>query len=147
MTSGIDRILEREIDSINDHMPAVRHTLKSLLQIQSPKYSTRNGQESILKKEELLELAKQVPSHHHEEIKIPILVLRRMDYGPGIYTISGGKFELFLIHRLLGYVDLPWEEMGAWKPVEQLMRPQVQELRRRFPSTTCIGFVTVVAEK
>lgn len=147
MTSGIDRILEREIDSINDHMPVTRHTLKTLLQIESPKYFTRNGHESIMKKEELLELAKEVPSHHHEEINVPILILRRMDHGPGIYTISGGKFELFLVHRVLGYVDLPWAEMNSWKPIERLMRPQVQELRRRFPSTTCVGFVTVVSEK
>jgi uncharacterized protein (UPF0216 family) len=147
VTSGIDRILEREIDSINDHMPATRHTLKTLLKIESPRYFTRNGQESIMKKEELLELAKEVPSHHHKEIKMPILVLRRMDYGPGIYTISGGKSELFLVHRILGYVDLPWAEMNLWKPIERLMRPQVQELRRRFPSTTCVGFVTVVSEK
>ncbi|NHI83177.1 MAG: DUF61 family protein [Candidatus Thorarchaeota archaeon] len=147
MTSGIDRMLEREIESINDHMPAVRHTLKSLLLLESPKYFTRTGQESIIKKEEIQNLAKEVPSHLHEEIKLPILILRRMDYGSGIYTISGGRFDLFLVHHILGYIDLPWEEMSSWKPIEQIMRPQVQELRRRFPSATCIGFVTVVAEK
>ncbi len=144
MTSPIDRILEQEIDSINDHMPVKRSTLGELMQSDSPHYVTRGGESSILKKEEIARIAKEVPSRFHKEIKLPMVILRRMDYGPGIYTIAGEKVELFLIHRVLGQVDLEWKDFRTWKPVEKLMRPQVQAVRRKFPSTTCIGFVTTV---
>ena len=96
MSSPIDKILEHEIDSINDHMPISRESLKVLLESETPKYQTRGGEDSIIKKEEILELSKEVPQRFHEDIKLPIIILRRMDYGPGIYSVAGGKPELFL---------------------------------------------------
>ncbi|MFX0107637.1 MAG: DUF61 family protein [Candidatus Hodarchaeota archaeon] len=144
MTSPFDKILEKEIDSINDHMPITRQTLNELHTSSSPSYLTRGGETSFVKKEELRILAREVPEKYHEEVKIPIIILRRMDYGAGIYSVSGGKVELFLVHRLLGYVDLEWSDFQSWVPIEKLMRPQVQLLRRKFPSATCIGFVTAV---
>lgn len=146
MSSPIDRILEHEIDSMNDHMPVSRQSLKVLLESESPSYQTRGGEESIIKKEEILEISKEVPTRFHGNIKLPIVVLRRMDYGPGIYTVAGGKPELFLVHRFLGYVDLGWDQLSSWKSAEKLMRPQVQALRSKLPSSTCIGFVTSVGE-
>jgi uncharacterized protein (UPF0216 family) len=144
LTPPIDRIIEHEIDSINDHMPVTRHTVNELLQSDSPQYLTRGGEISILKKDEIAEIAEEVPSQFHKDVRLPIVILRRMDYGPGIYSVAGEKAELFLLHRILGYVDLQWTDFLTWKPVEKLMRPQVQAVRRRFPSTTCIGFITTV---
>ena len=48
-----------------------------------------------------------------------------------------------MIHRILGYDDLGWENIAKWTPVEQLARPQVQILRRKMPSTTSLGIVLV----
>jgi uncharacterized protein (UPF0216 family) len=108
---------------------------------------TRNGEKSILKMDEISELVRLVPLRFHDEIRLPIVILRRMDYGTGIYTIAGGKAELFMIHQLLGYVDLEWDDFQKWKPIEKLMRPQVQAIRQRLPSTSCIGFVTSVEKE
>lgn len=142
MTPPIDRIVQHEIDSINDHMPATRHSLRELANSEDPHYVTRSGEKSILKKEEITRLTQMVPSKHHDDIRLPFVILRRMDYGAGIYSIAGGKAELFIIHQVLGQVDLQWTDFQSWKPVEKLMRPQVQALRRELPSTSCIGFVT-----
>jgi uncharacterized protein (UPF0216 family) len=142
LTPPIDKIVQHEIDSINDHMPAIRFTLSELAKSKDPHYTTRIGEKSILKMDEISELMKLVPQEFHDEIRLPIVILRRMDYGTGIYTIAGGKAELFMIHHLLGYVDLEWKDFQKWKPIEKIMRPQVQAIRRRLPSTTCIGFVT-----
>lgn len=146
MTPPIDRIIEHEIDSINDHMPVTRHTLNELLESKSPHYVTRGGEVSILKKNEIVEIAEEVPSRFHKDIRLPIVILRRMDYGPGIYSVAGEKAELFLIHRILGHVDLQWGDFQTWKPAEKLMRPQVQAVRRKLPSTTCVGFITTVED-
>ena len=134
-------MLEHEIDTLNDHLPRARIRLSDLLKEENPHFTTRSGEKSIFKLEELEWLAKEVPKQYHYTIRLPIVLLRRLDYGPGIHSVSGNKTELFMIHRILGYVDLEWEKLAAWKSVEQLARPQVQILRQKMPTTTSLGIV------
>ncbi len=109
--------------------------------METPAYETRAGERSTFIKSELEMIANEVPQKYHDDICLPIVILRRIDLGQGIYTLTGNKIVLFMIHRLLGYVDLIWKEVSDWKPVNIIARPQVQMIRRRLPSTTCIGFV------
>lgn len=139
MSPFIEKMIERDIDTLNDHLPESRHPLSELLETDSPQFRTRDSNVSVFRKDELEELAAEVPSRFHDEVRLPIVLLRRLDYGAGIYTIAGSKIELFMIFRIIGYVDLEWENIGDWKPVETLARPQVQVLRRKLPSTTSIG--------
>lgn len=147
MSPFIEKMIERDIDTLNDHLPESRHPLSELIEADSPQFRTRDGEISVFRKEELAELAAEVPSMFHDDIRLPIVLLRRLDYGSGIYTIAGNKVELFMIHRILGYVDLGWENFGGWKPVEKLAKPQVQVLRRKLPSTTSIGIALSTKEK
>jgi uncharacterized protein (UPF0216 family) len=128
-------------------MPTTRFSLRELAKSDNPHYMTKIGEKSILKMDEISELVRLVPQRFHDDIRLPIVILRRMDYGTGIYTIAGGKAELFLVHHLLGYVDLEWDNFQKWKPIEKMMRPQVQAIRRKLPSTSCIGFVTSVGNE
>lgn len=148
MSRHLDRMIEHDIDTLNDHLPEARVSLKELLSQPEPYYITKAGEKSVFKREEIEEISGMVPEHLHGEIRLPIVILRRMDYGAGIHTVAGNKHELFMIHQVLGYVDLRWENFAAWKPLERLARPQVQLLRRRLPSTTALGIVVgVVKEK
>ena len=139
MSKFIDKMIEHDIDTLNDHLPESRVPLSDLIGLDSPQFKTRIGEVSVFRVEEIEELAQEVPKKFHEEIGLPIVVLRRLDYGSGIYTVAGNKAELFMAHRIIGYVDLEWDDFSQWKPVEKLARPQVQTLRRRLPSTTTIG--------
>ncbi|MFW9769761.1 MAG: DUF61 family protein [Candidatus Thorarchaeota archaeon] len=147
MSPFIEKMIERDIDTLNDHLPEAKHPLSELIGLESPKFKTRDGQFSEFRKEELVKLATEVPPNFHDDILLPIVLLRRLDYGEGIYTVAGSKVELFTIHRVLGYVDLSWEELGSWQPVERLARPQVQLLRRKLPSTTTIGITMTTKGK
>ncbi|MHA1962034.1 MAG: DUF61 family protein [Candidatus Thorarchaeota archaeon] len=144
MSSFIERMIERDIDTANEHLPREKIPLSELLGLDNPHYVTRDGQESVLRQEELDRLEKEVPSEFHGDIRLPIVVVRRMDLGRGIYTIAGEKPDLFMVQKIVqevvGQVDLEWEILHSWKPVEQLVRPEVQVLRRELPSTTCLGF-------
>lgn len=146
MSPSIDRLIEHEIDTLNDHLPESRVTLRELCEMDKPCFNTRCGEQSVFRVEELEWLRKQVPGLYHDSVRLPIVILRRLDYGLGVYTVAGNKIELFMIHRILGYVDLEWEDFAAWKPVERLARPQVQVLRKRMPSTSCIGIVHATRE-
>jgi uncharacterized protein (UPF0216 family) len=135
----LEKMIERDMETLNDHLPESRLPLSELVEVESPQYRTRDGQFSVFRKEEIAELAVEVPARFHQDILLPIVLIRRLDYGQGIYSISGGKIESFTIHRVLGYVDLEWTDFGKWAPIERLARPQVQLLRRKLPSTTTIG--------
>jgi len=146
VSSPVDKLLERDINSINDDLPRGRVSLKELISAESPHYVTRNGESSAFHKEEIAKLGEIVPRKFHGEIWLPIVILRRIDYGRGIHTVGGNKVELFLIqHLIVGDVDLEWDKLSGWKLNDRLARPQVQVLRRKLPSTTCIGF-TMAAE-
>ncbi len=147
MSPFIEKMIERDIDTLNDHLPESRHPLSELIKTDSPQFRTRDGEISVFRKEELDKLAADVPLKLHDEVHLPIVILRRLDYGTGIYTVAGNKVELYMVHRLLGYVDLEWENFSHWKPVEKLSRPQVQLLRRKLPSTTSIGIAMSTKEK
>jgi uncharacterized protein (UPF0216 family) len=143
----IDKMIEHDIDTLNDHLPESRVPLSDLTGVNSPHFKTRIGEVSVFRVEEIEELSLEVPKRLHQIIRLPIIVLRRMDYGSGIYTIAGNKAELFMVHRIIGYVDLGWGDLSKWKPVEKLARPQVQLLRRKLPSTTSIGIGMSSKEK
>ena len=139
MSGFIDKMIEHDIDTLNDHLPESRVPLSDLIGLESPQFKTRIGEVSVFRVEEIEEITLEVPKRFHRDIRLPIVLLRRLDYGPGIYTIAGSKAELFMVHRIIGYVDLGWEDFAKWVPVEKLARPQVQILRRKLPSTTSIG--------
>jgi len=141
VSSKFDKILEHDIDTMNDHLPRARIRLSDLLKEKDPHFTTRCGEKSVFKVDELEWLSREVPKSHHISIRLPIVLLRRLDFGPGIHSISGNKMELFMIHRILGYDDLEWENIAKWTPIEQLARPQVQILRKKMPSTTSLGIV------
>ncbi|MCK5263971.1 MAG: DUF61 family protein [Candidatus Thorarchaeota archaeon] len=146
MSSKIDKMLEHDIDTLNDHLPHARINLAVLLKQEDPHFITRSGEKSVFKVEELEWLRKDIPTQFHDSIRLPIILLRRLDYGPGIHSVGGNKTELFMIHKVLGYDDLEWDNFASWKPVEQLSRPQVQILRRKMPSTTSLGIVLTTSK-
>ena len=147
MSGFIDKMIEHDIDTLNDHLPELRVPLSDLIGLDSPQFKTRIGEVSVFRVEEIEEISLDVPKRFHRDIRLPIVLLRRLDYGPGIYTVAGSKAELFMVHRFIGYVDLEWGNFAKWEPVEKLARPQVQTLRRKLPSTTSIGIGMSTKEK
>jgi uncharacterized protein (UPF0216 family) len=147
LNSKIEKVLEHEIDTLNDHLPRARIRLADLLKEKNPHFLTRCGDKSVFKLEELEWLRTEIPSQFHNEVRLPIVILRRLDQGPGIHSISGNKVELFMVHKILGYVDLEWEKINDWAPIEHLARPQVQIIRKKLPSTTVLGIVFVTSKE
>lgn len=141
MSRFIERMLENDIDTANDHLPAKKESLASLLDDEKPEYLTRGGEPSRFLVEEIRMLGKEIPPEHHSSFMLPIVLLRRMDLGRGIHTAAGSKTELFLLHRMLN-LEAQWANLPSWRPIDRLARPQVQIIRRKLPSTTCLGFTT-----
>jgi len=92
-----------------------------------------------LRTSELEELAKIVPEPYQARLKLPIIVLRRMEVGKSIYTIAGERIEEFTVKKILGITDLDYHQMYFDLEPSFLYRPQVGELLRRFHSLVVIG--------
>jgi uncharacterized protein (UPF0216 family) len=141
VTGLLETVIQREIDAANDHLPSATIPLSELIASDSPCYVTRSGESSAFRQEEIEMLSNEVPAEFQSDLRLPIVILRRMDLGPGIFTVAGGRVELFLVQRMIvGHVDLSWNIIRTWKPIDTLARPQVQIVRRKMPSTTCLGF-------
>ncbi len=133
--SGIEilsKVIDIEIKKINDHLPTSYKSLKELLEEDMPSVKTRGGDDIIFLKDELITLAKLIPEEKHENIKLPIIALRRIDLGTGVYKLIGNENTIEFFKKILN-ID---------SSSEYLYRPQIFELKRKFGSLVIIGFST-----
>ena len=135
-----DALLSRELRKLNTHLPKQRRTLKELLSEEDPAIPTMNGSMILMKKSEIEELAKIVPTGYQGNLKLPFIVLRRMELGRSVYTISGDKVEEFTVKKILGRTSAGYHAMYSDHEPLFLYRPDVSELVRRFHSLVVIGF-------
>jgi len=135
-----DALLGREIRKLNTHLPKHRRTLKELLRDEDPTLPTVDGSTIVLRKEETQELAQIVPPEYHDSLKLPIIILRRMELGRSLYTVSGDKVEEFTVKKILGKTTDDYHTLYLDDKTLYLYRPDVSELLRRFHSLVVIGF-------
>jgi len=135
-----DTLLSRELRKLNTHLPKQRRTLKELLVGEDVTIPTIDGSTILMKKSEIEELAKIVAPEHHGNLKLPLIVLRRMELGRSVYTISGDRVEEFTVKKILGRTSAGYHIMYSDHDPLFLYRPDVSELVRRFHSLIVIGF-------
>jgi len=132
-------LLQREVERINEHLPKEYRTLEELLSMESPSVKARDGGEIIFDRAELEMVARLLPKELHSQLRLPIVLLRRIDLGPGVFSVSGGKAEAYLTLKLLARKETNLDEVEL--PL-YIYRPEVQELRQRLRTLTVIGFAT-----
>jgi uncharacterized protein (UPF0216 family) len=137
---AIDALLGRELRNLNTHLPKQRRTLSELLRSESPTVEAADGSTIVLRHLELEELAKIVPPEYHDRLRLPIVILRRMELGRSVYTVSGEQVEEFTVKKMLNLTQDSYHEMYKHEETAFLYRPQVTELVSRFHSLIVIGF-------
>ncbi len=96
-----------------------------------------------MKKEELLELSSSIPNLERSKIKLPIILLRQKDLGPGAFIVLGDQYEGFLASVLAGAFTGSFDEFKKVNSTPAIIyKPQVSVLLRRFHSLITIGFGT-----
>ena len=133
--SGYERYLahlDRLIKKLNAHMPKDRKTLAELLAEEEPCVEAVDGSKIYFKRGDLESLAGIVPRELHYSLRLPIVVVRRLELGKGVYVVYGGKAEKRLVAELLG---LRRSEGEIY-----LYKPQVSELLSKLKSLLTIGF-------
>ena len=136
----IDAVLKDDIGKINSHLPKQRKTLKELLSEKDPQVPTVRGEKIRMKREDLQNLSDIVPENARERIKLPIILMRRMDLGPGAFTILGDPYEEFTLALLSGSFKGNFDEFAqsSTRPLV-IYRPQVTELLAKIHSLIVLG--------
>jgi uncharacterized protein (UPF0216 family) len=134
-------MLRDEIRRLNTHLPTNRKALSRLLEQDSPTVPSVGGQEIRLRKDELEDLAATLPDEAKELIRLPLVLFRRKELGPGAYTILGDPYEEYAVALLTGSFGGAFQEFREQRPDPVVFyKPQVSELLRRFHSLVVIGF-------
>jgi len=123
-------LLKHEVERINEHLPSEFRTLSELLSMECPSVRARDGGEIIFDRGELEYVASILPRELHDKLTLPIVLMRRIDLGPGVFSVSGGKVEAYVALKVLnegGEVDMDRIQLPLY-----IYRPQVQVLRRRL---------------
>jgi len=136
----LDAVLGHELRKLNTHLPKQRRSLTELLKLKDPTVEATDGSAIVLKRSELEELARIVPPEYQDRVKLPIIIMRRMDLGRSIYTVSGERVEEFTVKKILGLTDDEYYQMYRDQEPAYLYRPQVTELLRKFHSVFVIAF-------
>jgi uncharacterized protein (UPF0216 family) len=142
--TGFDKMLKYiwkwDVNKMNDHLPSKTVPLSELLSQEEPIILARDGTKLWIDREELIKVARLVPKSLHEKLHLPLVLIRRIDLGEGVFTISGGKLEAFFVAQILGTTSEPLTDYEKADIQNHVYRPQVQELRRKLRSLTIIGF-------
>jgi uncharacterized protein (UPF0216 family) len=126
---------------LNSHLPKNRRTLKELLNDPAPRVAAASGDLIKLKKSELEELSRSLPTEANTRLKLPIVLLRRRDLGPGAFTVMGDRYEEYAMLLLAESFRGSFEEFKEQKSdVVVLFKPQISLLMRRFHSLLILGF-------
>ncbi len=137
---AVDAVLGHELRKLSTHLPKQRRSLSELLNSKDTAIEAVDGSAIVLRTSELEELAKIVPTEYRDRLKLPIIILRRMELGRSVYTVSGERVEEFIVRKVLGLTNDDYNQMYKDQEPVFLYRPQVSELLRKFHSLIVIGF-------
>jgi len=143
--SGTEKFLsalwQHEIERINDHLPKVTRTLEELLRMEKPELPARGGGHYHFDREDLEFLAREVPKEYHGQIRLPIILTRRLDLGKGIFSISGGRIEQSIVRWLLeDGSERKFELHDGREEPYFVYRPQVGVLLSSLRTIFAVGF-------
>jgi uncharacterized protein len=123
-----EKVLEKLIHNMNEHIPSKRKSLAVMLDEDEPFYEGRDGRHYIVSKDELKKIATVADPWDLNRIKIPILLMTDTSYGTGYWKVMG-KAETLVISRLINREPEKEDEIV-------IFYPQLNDLRRLLPTAT-----------
>jgi uncharacterized protein (UPF0216 family) len=120
-----DRLLKKQIFSLNRHLPKQRKNLKELLEEDKPHVIGADGTRHRFKRDELKRIAKITPEKDQSRLKLPIYLEIESETSG---TRVAGDLELKILCNILKLEDCGREMY--------IYRPDLKIIRRELPTTT-----------
>lgn len=120
-----DRLLKKQVFSLNRHLPRQRKTLKELFMEDKPHVLGSDGTRHRFKLAELQKIAGIIPGKDQNRLKLPIyLEIESQSSGSRV----AGELELKIICSIL-------EQENCGREM-YIYRPDLKIIRRELPTTT-----------
>lgn len=120
-----DRLLKKQIFSLNRHLPRKRKNLKELLEEDKPHVVGADGTRHRFKRDELKKIAEIIPEKDYTRLKLPLyLEIESQTSGSRV----AGELELKIFCQILKL-----EECGREM---YIYRADLRIIRRELPTTT-----------
>ena len=123
-----ERVMEKLIHNMNEHIPARRKSLAVMLEEVEPFYESKDGRHYIVSKDELRKIAAAADPWDLNRKKIPILLMTDTGYGTGYWKVIG-KAETRVISRLINREPEKEDEIV-------IFYPHLNDLRKLLPTAT-----------
>jgi len=127
-----DRALAKLVESINRHLPERRHTLKALLQMDSPSFRARDGIEYEIARDELEFIAEHVDEDEHDRFSIPI-ILEMTSLGDEYVIYVRDRRHAEFLKRAFGFDRFVNDVM-------MLYTYEMQKIRKRLRTSSQVMF-------
>lgn len=136
----LDLIWSLDIEKMNDHLPTERKTLAELLSEEKPRVKSKKDRALNIKKKDLKIISEFFPEEEWKNINLPIVVLRRTAMEKGLYSVSGGVRELYIIHRISGRTSERFSKFKLDDHQPYVWKPEVFTAVRKIGSIVIIGY-------
>ena len=136
----LDLIWSLDIEKMNDHLPSVRKTLRELLAEEKPSVQTKIDKIHRIRKEHLQIVAEFFDESEWDKVKLPIVLLRRTSLDKGLYSISGGVREIYIIHRIIGRTTDKYPVFMLEDHEPYIWKPEAFTAAQKITSIVIIGY-------
>lgn len=136
----LDLIWKLDIEKMNDHLPTNRKTLRELLTEEKPLVMTKKDKPHRIRKVHLEAVAELFDESDWDNVKLPIVLLRRTSLAKGIYSISGGLQEIYIIHRIVGRTTESYQTFILEDHEPYIWKPEAFTAARKINSIVIIGY-------
>ncbi|MGC9517658.1 MAG: DUF61 family protein [Methanomicrobiales archaeon] len=126
-----DRLIKKQILSLNRHLPRNRKRLSDLLEEEKPHVTGTDGTRHRFKWNELERLSQMISPNDYKRLKLPIYIEIGADKSGA--RISG-QLECEIVSKIL--------DISSGKSELFIYRPDIKILRNELPTTTQYIFLT-----
>ncbi len=127
----LDLIWSLDIEKMNDHLPTERKTLAELLSEDKPQVKAKKDLETI---------CKIFPEEEWKNVNLPIVLLRRTAMDKGLFSVSGGVRELYIVHRISGRTSEKFSRFKLDDHQSYIWKPEAFSAIRKVGSIIIIGY-------
>ena len=131
---GDKKVLIKNIQTLNQHLPGKRLPLTELLSMEKPGIKGKDNTFFIMDKAELELISQSLPRFLWNRLRLPLLIEMSPDFGSGAARIQG-EVESEVVSKLLGKHYLPEDRSIT------IYMHEVRELRKKLSTTTQYAFV------
>jgi uncharacterized protein (UPF0216 family) len=131
---GDKKVLIKNIQTLNQHLPGKRLPLTELLSMEKPGIKGKDNTFFIMDKAELELISQSLSRFLWNRLRLPLLIEMSPDFGSGAARIQG-EVEAEVVSKLLGKHRCPEDRSII------IYMHEVRELRRKLPTTTQYAFV------